>query len=252
MEENFQSKVGDLWKTIDELNNLLNAMQKNKNRDFTEERLTRMHQGIKSRYGQILQGIRSLQETTKQMLQEASIKDTDSSNSLEVPSSERAASLLATFFSSEINLKAPPHPEHCGCRVWKLQKIQPGRFVCAKRGDTYILMVVWKFDGVNTYSLYDPTDGKITITEVDKKDVTPLPVMIPAKPRPRWEHAEGTEVLSLWPEDENDWTTEFFKAKVIKLPCQRMDEPVRGYELEFEHCPEHKIVPEKFIAIFPK
>lgn len=117
----------------------------------------------------------------------------------------------------------------------------------------HILMIVWKCDAENTCSVYDPTDieAGIQIIEIDRKNVTPLPVIIPDKPLRRWEHAENAEVLSLWPNGD-DWTTEFYKARVVKRPCDRVDEPERGYELEFEKGAEHVIVPEKFIAVFPK
>jgi hypothetical protein len=118
--------------------------------------------------------------------------------------------------------------------------------VCFSRSDRGLLAV-------------DPMDldNGIEKIEVAKGDYTPLPSVFPEHPTERWEHKEGAHVLSLWnrneetdDEDKADWTSEFFPGTVVRPPCKREHEKLRGYLIRFheEGKESERIVPEKFVV----
>ena len=166
------------------------------------------------------------------------------------PTSEEVAQMMQEFFKGKIKTKISPIPMYCGCYAFRNKTPKEGHFVCAHIDDSFTLMIVSQFeDGI--CSVFDPADNEITVRKLKNDEWTPLPTIIPEKPIKRWEHAKDSTVLSLWPNQDGTWTTEFYKATVRLQPCERADCDERGYELDFGDN-NIRIVPEKFVVTFPE
>jgi hypothetical protein len=159
---------------------------------------------------------------------------------------------MQEFFKGKLKKKTAPLPSNCGCYAFRTQNPLRDSFVCANINGEYLLMIVLQYEN-EIVTVYDPTDVDNGIKGIDlrKDQWTPLPTMLPEKPIKRWEHAKDCIVLSLWPNGDGQWTTEFYKAIVRKQPCERPETEERGYELEFEGN-KTVAVPEAFVVTFPE
>ncbi|OHT07851.1 hypothetical protein TRFO_23796 [Tritrichomonas foetus] len=173
-------------------------------------------------------------------------------NSLRVPTTGEIQTMLNEFLKGNIKRCSAPYPTNCGCYAQKIKKPHPGDFICANYNNSFILMIVLKFEKQICY-VCDPTtnESKLAIIELKIDDWTPLPTIIPETPISRYEHWRQSEVLALWQEN-GEWTTVFYPAKVVKRPSDKpSDDQVRGYTLDFG---ENMVinVPEQFIVWYPE
>ncbi|KAH0786726.1 hypothetical protein GPJ56_009358 [Histomonas meleagridis] len=173
----------------------------------------------------------------------------DNSSGPNLPSKDEVTDLLNDFFKSKIKTMSM-NPPYCGCYAYKNKK-NPGKYICARYNNSYILMVILSNDG-ETCVAYDPTDidNGIKAIQLKDEDWTPLTTVIPQKPIKRWEHAKNSLVLSLYKTDEQ-WSTVFYKATVKLQPNEKPPDEERGYTLDFGD-DNIQNVPEKFVTIYPK
>ncbi|KAK8889710.1 hypothetical protein M9Y10_034463 [Tritrichomonas musculus] len=183
--------------------------------------------------------------------------NTSPSDELQLPTTEKIKQMLRSFFKGSIKTKASPLPLYCGCYAYKLKDLKEGNFICARiissdNKPHYYLYIVAKYAN-DICEAYDPekADTEMKLISLKEGEWTPLPTVIPERPLKRWEHSKDSEVLSLFQEDD-EWTTEFYPAKVLVIPWQRQNEDIRGYELEFEGSSSKHIVPENFIVQYSK
>lgn len=156
---------------------------------------------------------------------------------------------LKQFFKTSI-IRSGPIPTYAGCFASRAKSnMKKGSFICAKIQDHFYLYIIESYTN-HICLAYDPADINNGIHSVSLKENewTPMPLILPEKPVKRYEHTNASEVLSLYREkDDDEWTTEFYKAKVIKIPSERQGEDVRGYLLLFEGSEPPLVVPEKFV-----
>jgi hypothetical protein len=223
-----QTQLTDSQSNLDGLNRLRNAIDSGYH--TTHHRLAELLQTIDAVVGQE---------------HHPSTPSVDSS----APTLEDAKSQLVRFFQEPIRKKNAPLPPYTGCRAFRNMKdVSQGAFICANHRDSFMLMIVVKVES-DVCAAVDPTAGDIQVVDLGKNDWTPLTTVIPEKPQKRWEHASGAEVLSLYPNGD-EWTTEFYRAKVRVQPCERPDDEERGYLLDFGDG-EKVSVPEKFVISVP-
>jgi hypothetical protein len=198
----------------------------------------------------------SLIRTVEALLHEsAPVRDTNA----QIPSQEEVKNRLTGFFLGKPNIKSAPLPPYTGCHAHKMKtnRITPGQFICACYRNAFVLMIVVAYQE-QVCMAYDPT--ALGLAEFQFDEWTPLTTVIPDKPQQRWEFSQGTTVLSLLPQSQSthvdgDWSMEFFPAKVVKRPCDRVGDEERGYLLNFgEKSDEWRdsfVVPEQFVVTYP-
>ena len=252
MSEVFLQRLGETWRNIEELNSLIRAIQlkiEQKNSQFNPNDISRMRSEITERYDESISAVTELQRIVSSLLTAPQIeRPLDAGD--DIPTKEMVQQWMSDFFKSELKKRSPPIPATCGCYSHKIVEPHYGDFVCARYKDSFILMIVLKCDKqTGVCSVFDPTDieNGVNVVDLPREDWIALATMIPDVPKRRWEYPGYAEVLSLWPNGD-DWTTEFYKATVKRLPCERMDKTLRGYELNFEG--EVRVVPEKFVVTF--
>ena len=142
-----------------------------------------------------------------------------------VPSMNEAQVIINEFFKGNVKKASHPIPFNCGCCADKIKSPHPGDFICARCHNSFFLMIVWKFENQICY-VFDPTalESGVNIIELHLEDWTPLPTSIPEIPTPSYEYSKSEDVLSLWKADNTEWTTEFYKAKVLLRPSDKMNE----------------------------
>jgi hypothetical protein len=179
---------------------------------------------------------------------------TDGSGSVSLPTPDEARNKLTAFFLSKPQTRMPgqPLPVHAGCRAYLRRAVIPGQFICGRYRNVFTLMIVVSAQPDEFVTAYSPVEALNAVEPVQLEPAfwTPLPTVIPDKPQQRWEFVRDSQVLALWKRSEDDWTTEFFEAKVVSRPCDRADEPVRGYLLEFKDLGT-AVVPEHFVVAGP-
>lgn len=168
------------------------------------------------------------------------------------------SSKLANFFLGRIKTKPPPLHEYHGCFPHKATTFRRDQFICAKAHDTYILMIIEKWEN-KICTAYDPTNiaGGIRLEQLPEGTWTPLPTILPNLPHGRWEFPCGAPVLSLMvePGKMSNWSCEFYKAVVVARPCDGIPEgQERGYLLNFgtEDNPMIARIPEQFVVAHPQ
>jgi hypothetical protein len=134
---------------------------------------------------------------------------------------------------------------------------RPGHFICARFRQTFSLMIVASITPELCIA-YDPTNVS-RVAQLDPQSLTPLPTVLPEKPKIQMEFTQKAQVLSLWNRSGKvtDWSPEFFWATVVVRTSDREKEEIRGYLLDFGEvgAPEKRnqiVVPEQFIVAVPE
>lgn len=215
------------------------------------EELETSENSVAERYREALDNVQSIHRLIEVML---SNKDRPQTTP-ELPTVPEVQALMTRFFKgTHIRYQSGTVAVNCGCYAHKVKQPKSGDFVCAHCHDSWVLMIVLKFQGGECFA-YDPTDvdAGIKVVKLEMDDWTPLPTIIPQQPAAKWEYSKGTKVLSLWRTDVHEWTTEFYKATVVERPCDRaLDDPAsRGYLLDFGD-DNQDVVPEQFVVTFPE
>lgn len=162
-----------------------------------------------------------------------------------IPTMSEIEKMTNSFYREQIKTKTAPYPKNCGCYASRTKEIRPNTFVCAKLETGNYLMLVHHADNEVVYGFIIAEQmAKITTVPISKIEI--LPSSIPEKPQTRWEHSKQIKVLSLIPEGDS-WSNVFYEAFVVKRPYDRINEEVRGYELNFV-TGETAIVPEQYIV----
>lgn len=254
-------RIKETFASIELLNDLIKGVENNETSfrsnplPSNADKLLRGVEMMENNYGLTLTSVSQLIDTIDNMIKKSSSANDSITTSL--PSPESAKDMVKNFFMDKIKTRSPPMPNYSGCYAYKQKQPKPNSFVCAKYKDFFPLMITVSFD-LQTQELtaIDTTDldlnevVPIQMNSID--DWTPLPTIIPDKPIGRWEHSKNSKVLSLYKQSDRDdsWTNRFFKATVIKRPCDKaQDQGERGYLLDFGDGIQQN-VPEQFVVYF--
>lgn len=245
---------------INQLNEQINQMYEHEthfssNQDESQlKEISRIHHLI---FGCFLESISNVDQVISILENLRNEAISEQSDKLQLPTTDKIKQMLKAFFEGNIKTRQAPIPMYCGCYAYKNKQMKEGNFICARiiasdNKPHYYLYIVAKYAN-NICEAYDPekADKEMNLISLKDEDWTPLPTVIPERPLKRWEHSIDTPVLSLFPETDF-WTTEFYQAKVLVLPSQRINADVRGYELEFDGSSSKHVVPEKFIVTYSK
>ena len=249
MDEAVLCRLRETWQRVDDLNGLLRSIpsciqQQNRPAEIQRE-LDRLRTRIQDQYEQSIEAVTDMLRTVSNIMNhppDALPTSTD------LPSRETVRDLVHSFFTDPIETRSSPLPIHSGCYSYRISHPIYGQYVCGRLNGSFILMIVINCSSeTGKCSVFDPADidNGINVIELSAEDWIALPTVIPARPVMRWEFPVGTEVLALWP-NGSEWTTEFYKARVVSPPHARGEDAERGYELSFDE--EVKVVPEKFVV----
>ena len=158
--------------------------------------------------------------------------------------------MFELFLSREMPLCDMPYPPLCGnLPPDENEKIPLDSFVAVKLDTDYVLCYVAGYDG-DDYIICDADADDPVPIKKDKSLLIQLPTSLPRTKNARLAYPVGTNVLSLWPVSDDDWTSAFYAATVAKVPSK--DGTV--YELKFENDGTYdKVsVPENFVVAMPK
>lgn len=171
-----------------------------------------------------------------------------------IPAREEAEERLAMYLEGEITKQCAPIPAYAGCRTAHILKT-PGHperlakhFICVNINGSFLMRVLVQIGPDESCIAFDPTSRDLALETYPSGQWTPLPLVIPDKPTKRWEHVEGTKILTAKKVD-GKWTTEFYKARVVEPPCNRTGESERGYKVECDG--DVFVVPEKYVFQLP-
>ena len=162
--------------------------------------------------------------------------------------SKKHRRMFEDYVNRELEVVSMPYPPLCGAiPAIPGQHLPVGSFVAAKVESDFILCYV---QGVlkDKYIIADATLADTSINfEIDQKEVIPMPTSLPEITTTATEYPSGTQVLSLWPE-ENVWTSVFYTASVVKSPS----ETGTFYKLLFDGDGDKStFVPEKYVIQHP-
>lgn len=255
-------KIKETFASIELLNELIKGVENNESSfrsnplPTNADKLLRGVEVTESNYGITLTNVSQLIDMIDGMIKKSSSDNDSMTTSL--PSPESVKDMVKNFFMDKIKTRSPPMPQFSGCYAYKQKNPKPNSFVCGKYKGFFPLMITVFFN-MQTKELVviDTTDlGVSEVTPVQLNsldDWTPLPSIIPEKPIGRWEHSINSKVLSLYKQTDRDdsWTNRFFKATVIKRPCDKaQDQGERGYLLDFGNGIQQN-VSEQFVVYFP-
>lgn len=252
------SKIKETLVSIETLNDLIKGVENNESSfrsnpiSSNADKLLRGVETMETNYEISLTNINQLIVLIDNMIKKSTPKDDSTITSL--PSPESVNDMVKNFFMDKIKTRSPV-PPFAGCYSYRQKTPKPYSFVCGKYNDFFPLMLTISFDPkTDMLTVIDSTDvdsnGVKTIELKSLNDWTPLPSVIPDKPIGRWEYSKNSTVLSLYKQSEagDSWTNRFFKATVIKRPCDKAhDQEERGYILDFGDGIQQN-VPEQFVV----
>lgn len=259
----FFKKISETFASIDLINKLIKGVE-NLETSFranktsaNADKLIRGVETLEAKYESSLTNVSQLIDMIDNMIKKSSPANDSIATSL--PSPESVNDMVKNFFMEKIKTRPSPTPIFAGCYAYKNKNPKPNSFICARYNDFFPLMITLAYDQqTRILTLINATDVEVNgvqpiqLTSLD--DWTPLPTIIPDKPIGRWEHSKNSEILSLYKQNERDdsWTNRFFKATVIKRPCDKSQEPgERGYLLDFGENIQQN-VPEQFVVNLPE
>ena len=252
-QDRLMQHLKDTVKCVRELNQIVSTMPQKEEFFFQNpvaslaEEIKHNQQMISEHYNKSVERVNAAIAEIETLLEKKSSGKTEQA----LPTKEEIHSLLLNLWKGKPKTRAPPIPNYCGCYAYRAKTTSPNNFICANTGNSFVLMIVYKFENDLVYA-YDPDDPNdpVRIIKLTADKWTPLPTIIPEKPLARWEYAKQTKVLALCPTNDT-WSTNFYPAVVISRPCDSVgDEEVkRGYKLDFGD--EEYIVPEQYVVNFP-
>ena len=256
-ETDFVVELKNIYDKIDEINTLISGISRSEeslrqNKQLgTAEQLELSIERVKERYSESIRGVGRLINVADGLIQHYNARS--GSNAEILPSADSFRNSVKNFLIEGIKMKSAPIPQTCGCYSYKNTLMKPGMAICALHGDEFILAFVHQMskEGNSMVALTPIGMGDAVRTiELRKGEWTPLPTMIPDKPIARWEFSVNANVLSLFKQNMDDdysWTMNFYKATVIKRPCDKIDSGERGYLLSFGNDIQQN-VPEKYVT----
>lgn len=157
--------------------------------------------------------------------------------------------MFEIFKTRKLPISYIPYPDLCGCLpLGDGKEIPVGSFIASKLDDEdpVLCYVVDEKDG--KYLVVDADSQEPTIIEKEKSECFPLPTSLPDRSTTQVEYPVGTKVLALYPMNDDDWTSVFYRATVVQPPSKRSS----GYGLKFEDDKFDQVdVPVQFITIDP-
>ena len=158
--------------------------------------------------------------------------------------------MFELFLSRELPLCDMPYPPLCGnIPPDENERIPVDAFVASKLETDYVLCYVAGYKG-DDYLICDADADDPKPIKKSREELIQLPTSLPKVKSPKLEYPVGSNVLSLWPMSEEDWTSAFYPATVIQGPSKRG----KQYNLKFENDGTYEWVeiPENFVIPMPK
>ena len=162
--------------------------------------------------------------------------------------------MFELFTTREMKLCDMPYPSLCGAIPANPdERIPIDEFVAAKVNDDdeeYILFYVAGYEDDETYIIVDAHDENPKAVKKHRSELLPLPTTLPKQKSSRVEYPTGSHVLALWPLDNDEWTSAFYPATVVKVPSKTGS----CYTLRFEGDTDNdfKDVRENFVIRDPQ
>ncbi|EAX94828.1 hypothetical protein TVAG_355640 [Trichomonas vaginalis G3] len=160
---------------------------------------------------------------------------------------QKSRYMFEYFISRTILVSQLPYPPLCGSiPADPNQKLDICDFVAAKFENDYVLSYIIGYEG-DDYIICDADNDEPQCKTISPKQVIPLPKSVPDRNFSHAEYSNGTKVLALWPNDEDDWTSLFYPAVVSATPTSK--DP--NYTLMFDGSEVPMQVKQHFVVHAP-
>lgn len=257
-EAGFLRKLSETYQNIHTVNEHLSSLMQRSAEFKTQQseklmnEINKLNSSIATYYNTSLQNITSILSSIETIL--GSNPNVAGSTEDVLPDPSVIDGWLNQLFVEKIKTRNPPHQKYAGSHSHLFLNPSYGSYVCAIINNRFSLAIVTAFKDGDLYvidpSTYSETDKQVY--KLGPKDWVSMTIYVPTNAISRWEYPVKSQVLAMKRIDDVRWTLNFYKATVLRQPCELVAaNEERGYILQYEDGSTAH-VPEKFVATLIK